>query len=119
MEYDLRKATGRRIVHHEEDALDRRLVGEPPLLGLEVVAGAALLVFGHRFVLGLLRRRFVWLALCRSWLFLSRGDGASCGFCSVGDRGRWVEDSCAVAKAERQKCGRMNCFLAARQNLKN
>ena len=47
MEYDLRKATGRRIVHHEKDALDRRLVGEPPLLGLEVVAGAGLLVFGH------------------------------------------------------------------------
>ena len=38
-----------RSVHHEEDGLDRRRVGEPPLLGLEVVAGAGLLVFGHRF----------------------------------------------------------------------
>ena len=37
--------------HHEEDGLDRGFIREPPLLGLEVVAGAALLVFGHRFVL--------------------------------------------------------------------
>ena len=43
---------------------DRSFVLEPPLLGLEVVAGAALLFFGHRFWLAL------WLALCRSWLFV-------------------------------------------------
>ena len=38
-------------------ACDRRFVLEPPFLRLQVVAGAALLVFGHRFV--------SWLAL---WL---------------------------------------------------
>ena len=39
--------------HHQKDGLDRRRVGEPPVLRLEVVAGSRLLVFGHVFVLRL------------------------------------------------------------------
>jgi len=80
MAYYRRKATGRRIVHHEEDGLDGGFVGEPPLLGLEVVAGSRLLVFGHRLWLCGWRCGLVCGWLCRSWLFLSRGDSASCGF---------------------------------------
>ena len=49
-------------------ARDRCFVLEPPFLRLEVVAGPALLVFGHRFVL--------WLALCGwpcGWLSAEAG----------------------------------------------
>ena len=38
-----------RSVHHEEDGLDRGFIREPPFLRLEVVAGPALLLFGHLF----------------------------------------------------------------------
>ena len=48
-----------RSVHHEEDGLDRGFIREPPFLRLEVVAGAGLLLFGHRFVL--------WLARVAGW----------------------------------------------------
>ena len=62
-----------RSAHHEEDGLDRSFIREPPFLRLQVVAGAALLFFGHRFVLRLAAAACsglgLWLALCRSWLF--------------------------------------------------
>ena len=40
---------------------------KPPLLGLEVVAGAALLVFGHRFASWLA----LWCVVC-GWLSLPK-----------------------------------------------
>ena len=46
---------------------DRRFVFKPPFLRLQVVAGAGFLFFGHRFMAKL------WLALCRSWLFMRAG----------------------------------------------
>ena len=62
-----------RSVHHEEDGLDRRRVGEPPLLGLEVVAGAALLLFGHRFGLWLARVAGLVNGSLPNWLFRRAG----------------------------------------------
>ena len=71
--------------HHEEDGLDRGFIREPPLLGLEVVAGAGLLLFGHRFVSWLARvAGLVNGSLPKLAVFEPRRR-RELRFCSVGD----------------------------------